>query len=126
MALPEDGTATSITAYVGGKNDRNVRYAIYTDVAGEPGALLAQTPNALTTAAMDWLTIDLPDTALAAGTYWLALSFHDTSHKYHYESGGQTRYNNNRATDNGYTANWGSPSADYTRNISIYATYTPN
>ena len=81
---------------------------------------------AVTTTAMQWLTIDLPDTALTAGTYWLALSFQDGNQKYHYESGGQTRYNNNRATDNGYTANWGASTAGYTRNISIYGTYTPD
>ena len=126
VTLAEDGTATSVTAYVGGRV-RDVRYAIYTDVAGEPDALLAETARVNSTVAMDWLTIDLPDTPLTAGTYWLALSFDHRDQIYHYENGGQTRYNNNRATNaGGYDANWGSSTASYTRNISIYATYTPD
>ncbi|MEO8007882.1 MAG: DUF4347 domain-containing protein, partial [Betaproteobacteria bacterium] len=37
-----NGTATSITAYLANNKDETVRYGIYTDVAGAPGALLTQ------------------------------------------------------------------------------------
>ncbi len=124
VSLPEDGTITSISAYVGGAN-KIVRYAIYTDETGEPGTLLAESDNLVTPSGMSWFTIDVPATALTAGTYWLALSFEDNNHQYTYQTGGQTRYNNNRATTNGYTSSWGSSSATYSRTISIYGTYTP-
>lgn len=123
--LPQDGTVTSITAYVGGAVGKNVRYAIYTDDAGEPGTLVAETANATAIRDMSWMTIDLPATPLTAGTYWLALSFEDNKQKYRYEIGGQTRHMSNPATNNGFVANWGSSVFSGSRKISIYATYTP-
>lgn len=124
VTLPEDGTITSITAYVGGR-DRIVRYAIYSDAAGEPGALQVESANILTQIGMSWISADVPATTLTAGTYWLALSFDDNLQQYAYQNGGQARYSNNRATQSGFTASWGTSTASFARNISIYATYTP-
>ncbi len=124
VSLLEDGTITSISAHVGGSN-KVVRYAIYSDVAGEPGALLAESADVISDFSMSWLSIDVPATALTAGTYWLALSFDHNAHTYTYQTGGETRYLNHRATGNGYTANWGSSNASFSRTISIFGTYTP-
>jgi len=124
VILSEPGTATSITAYVGGA-EKPLRYAIYADEAGEPGALLAQTENEDTEMDMQWTTIALPNTVLAAGAYWLALSFDHRDQQYAFEVGGHTRQNNNRATNGGFTAPWGSSTDSINGKISIYATYTP-
>lgn len=125
VTLPEDGTATSITAYVGGDPDQ-VRYAIYADQGGEPGALLAETQNVTTSSDMNWIAAELPATALTAGTYWLALSFNDLRQQYQYDAGGETRYNGNRATQSGFSSTWGPATASYPRSISIYGTYIPS
>ncbi len=61
VTMPEAGTVTSITAWalryagVGA-----VRYALYTDIAGEPGNLIAETPIGSAPLAWDWVTLPLP------------------------------------------------------------------
>ncbi|PCJ55998.1 MAG: hypothetical protein COA73_13125 [Candidatus Hydrogenedentota bacterium] len=116
-------TMRSIVAYVGGKKDKDIRYALYTDSGGEPGSLIVQSANAeLGTDGYGWLSIGVPETTLATGTYWLALAFDHDDLDYAYSSGsGNTRYNNSRATHDGFDSSWGSSSSFLTRQISIYA-----
>ncbi len=123
VTVPQDGFVDSITAYQAGGNNKKVIYAIYTDSAGEPDALIAETATAQRSSAAAWLTIDLPVTFVTAGTYWLALAFNSTTEEYYYDgAGGQTRYSDDDAISNGYTATWGVTTTTNTRRISIYAT----
>ncbi|MCH8823981.1 MAG: hypothetical protein IH984_10775, partial [Planctomycetes bacterium] len=123
VTVPQGGFVDSITAYQAGGNNKKVRYAIYTDSAGEPDALIAETATAQRSSAAAWLTIDLPVTSITSGTYWLALAFNASTEKYYYDgAGGQTRYSDDDAISNGYTVNWGVTTTTNTRKISIYAT----
>ncbi len=75
---------------------------------------------------MAWLTLDVPDTTLPAGTYWLAFSFSDSAQKYYYVSsytGAGERNRSNNASQNGFTNPWGSSANSYSGARSIYATY---
>ncbi len=125
VVLSEADTVTSITAYINGRS-RDVRYAIYSDNNGEPDVLLNQTSTVAASNGWQWLTIDLPDVALNAGTYWLALAFERVNQLYCYEgAGGQTRIADNDAVANGYLQPWNNTDSSNTRKISIYATMLP-
>lgn len=125
IVLTENGTATEITAYIKSKANNDVRYAIYTDLAGEPDALLVETAATTAPNGTGWFTITVPPTVIAPGIYWLALSLDANSQKYQYDAaGGQTRENANAAVTNGYNANWGVATASTTRRMAIYATLT--
>lgn len=123
VVLPENGTIFSITAYVGGRA-RPIRFALYSDNAGEPDQLLVESQTNTSGNAMAWLSLDVPETYLTAGVYWLALSFDDSAQQYVFTTGGQARYRNHRATVNGFTSPFGAEQS-LPRNISIYGTYTP-
>ncbi|MEM7227785.1 MAG: fibro-slime domain-containing protein, partial [Planctomycetota bacterium] len=112
----------SITAYVG-MNDKDVRYAIYTDNAGEPDALIVQSAKAESEEdSMAWLSIPISDTYLDAGTYWLALALEDNDQRYAYvNSGGNARVRSNDAVDDGYVSSWGTSTETTARRLSIYA-----
>ena len=129
VTVAEDMTATAITAYVGGKMGKEIRYAIYTDTAGEPDTLVAETAVAgQLTDAMAWFTIPLPSTSITAGTYWLALSFKDDAQQYQYTTGaGKVRYKDHEAAKEGnhYLATWGVSDSAYVRQISIYVSADP-
>ncbi len=124
LTMPEDGTLLSITAYVG-DNDKDVRYAIYADSGGEPGALLAETLTDVSAKTMGWLTLLLPDTPLTAGYYWLALSMEDKDQAMAVAAtGGTTRYRSGEAYKDDFLSSWGGSSRSTTEQISIYGTYT--
>lgn len=75
--LTEAGTIESLSLYLY-VADGNVRYAIYSDDAGAPGALQCETPGR--EASSGWFEIDTEtNPTLPAGTYWLAWQvFRDT------------------------------------------------
>lgn len=124
VTLNVDGTLTDITAYIkGGGSD--VRYAVYSNLAGDPDALIVETAVANAPATTDWFTITVPATPLTAGTYWLALSLDANAQRYYYDgAGGQNRENANAAVTNGYTATWGAATASNSRRVAIYASFT--
>jgi hypothetical protein len=126
VVASQDLTVTEIVAYVGGKKDKDMRYALYSDSAGEPGALVVESATAQqSTDAYGWVTIDVADTPVLAGTYWLALAFDHGNQNYTYDDGtGETRYNNTDAAADGFDASWGSSTASLNRRISIYANTT--
>ena len=125
VTLREAGVLRSISAYVGGASD-DIRFAIYSDIAGEPGVLLAESPMGETQSAMHWLTLNLPETSLSPGAYWLALSFESNSQTWLTgSSGGQSRMTTGRAARNGFSSSWGTSTASSTGPKSIYATYMP-
>jgi len=117
-------TIKSIIAYVGGKKDKDIRYALYTDTSGEPGTLIVESATARqSTDSYAWFSIDIADTAIVSGTtYWLALAFNHNNQNYTYDGGvGEVRYNNTDAAASGFDASWGSSTASLSRRISIYA-----
>ncbi|MCZ6835910.1 MAG: VCBS repeat-containing protein [Planctomycetota bacterium] len=124
VSLASDTTVTQITAYVnGGPQSQLIRYAIYEDDAGEPGAMIVESGTWSKGPGSTWLTIDIPDTVLMAGDYWLALSGNHIALKYYYNNGvGQTRHIDHDAIGNGFTNPWGVSNLSDTRQISIYAT----
>jgi hypothetical protein len=128
MVLPEDGTVTSISAYVmGTSTPKKLCYALYTDSSGEPGTLIVESvAEAIGVTTYHWHEISITPTELSAGTYWLALAF-EFKNMYVKQSapgGGQTRHKNNDAVANGFLSSWGASDASNTRCLSIYATYT--
>ncbi len=91
--LNKDATITEIVAYIRGPIGEAVRFGIYSDSGGEPGTKIVETElDKLTVSTAHWHTIDITPTDLSAGTYWLAISFSNTSMYYYYTSGGQTRH----------------------------------
>ncbi len=126
VTLAADTTINSISAYIYGDDEKGVRYAIYADAAGEPGALLGQTNSSSTPhETWAWKTIYLQNAVqLTAGDYWLAVSFEKSNDGYRYNSsGGDSRVRNYDAENNGYLNPWGASDAVDTRQISIYATF---
>ncbi|MCP3906279.1 MAG: fibro-slime domain-containing protein [Planctomycetes bacterium] len=129
ITIPTDATVSSITAYLnsgdGDEGHRDTRYALYADAGGEPGALLAETAVADGTEGWHWFTIDLPDTPVTAGTYWLALAQSGSLQAYKLGSnGGQTRRNGYDAEANGFQSNWSGTTSSGADRVSIYATLT--
>jgi hypothetical protein len=127
VTLAEDGTAMSISAYVGGPPPKLVRYAIYSDAGGEPDALIVESDTAsMQSPSLHWMTVDITPTPLPAGTYWLALALEKSAMKC-VESPpgeGQLRYRDNDAVANGFLSSWGASDFSADRQISIYGTYT--
>jgi parallel beta helix pectate lyase-like protein/fibronectin type III domain protein len=80
FALSEAGSATALVAYLDGwggtGGSQQVRFALYADQAGEPGALLAQSAvgTIAAGAAASWVKLPLLNAvSLAAGSYHLAI-----------------------------------------------------
>ena len=125
--LPEDGTVTSISAYVKGPPVRELCYALYTDDSGEPGTLIVESvAEAVGSNRYHWHEISITETELSAGTYWLALAF-EADNMYVKQSGpgsGQLRHKSNDAVANGFLSSWGTSDESNTKRLSIYATYT--
>ena len=127
VSLPERGIVKKISAYIGGSSD-DVRFAIYSDIAGEPGALLVQSNVVKTSASMAWISSSIPDTTLNAGNYWLCFCHSKATQNFACISSypnGQTRLKNNDAIGNKFLTNWGSSNSTTTGALSIYATYFP-
>jgi hypothetical protein len=123
--LAESGTLTSIAAYVGGATN-SVRYALYADAGGEPGALLVQSGVISTFPADGWRQAFVSPTPLAAGDYWLALAFAHADQRYHHKPGGTVRYRSHNAVASGFLPAWGTSTDSFTIAVSIYGLYTPD
>lgn len=126
--LPENGIVKSISAYVGGAVGA-VRFAIYSDANGEPGTLIVQSATGTSQSALGWITLTVPDTKLASGNYWLALSLGSASQSCRYTStaiaGGGRRRRSWDAVNQGFIGTWGRSSLSSAGACSIYATYQP-
>ncbi len=125
-----NGSATSISAYVGGPvslpPNNQYQLAIYSDNNGVPGSLIASTQSG-TLVAGSWNTMPI-SAALSANTaYWLV-----------YNSNGSSASENNLKMDPGtagqfqwkattfgtWPANFGTPGGNSASKASIYVTYT--
>ncbi|MEM9345268.1 MAG: LamG-like jellyroll fold domain-containing protein [Planctomycetota bacterium] len=128
FTLTEAMTVTSMSAYLWGADDGgDVRFAIYEDSSGSPGALIAESNReSLREESWGWETEPIGPVNLSAGTYWLALSIEgdDGTARYRYQSGGTTRHNTNNGVDNGFNDPWGASSSTLSHTISIYASGT--
>jgi len=127
--LPADGTVLSISAYVKGPPPKQLRYAIYSDMGGEPGSLLVESaPEAVGSNFFGWRTLDIAPTDLPSGTYWLALAFEHLNMYCTLSSPGteQLRFKSHDAVHQGFLPSWGSSDASRTGQLSIYGTYTGN
>lgn len=125
--LDEDKTITSILAYVKGTATKNMRFAIYTDNAGEPGTLIVETNPVLVGSNLyHWHEVSIAETDLAAGTYWLALAFAHSSINVTQSAlgSGRTRHKNYDAVAGGFKSSWGASDVSNTRCISICGAYT--
>jgi hypothetical protein len=128
ITLPEDGTVTSLTAYVycDSNDNTDIRYAIYEDNGGEPGDLIVQTSQGDQTEDWGWTSLGIADTWLAAGDYWLAVSHDPQDQRVRFDdgTGGKTRRSTTAGVD-GFASSWGSSSNSWNdRSVSIYLSYT--
>ncbi|MCX5659910.1 MAG: hypothetical protein NTW19_09335 [Planctomycetota bacterium] len=125
VTLASSATLNSIAGYHYGTSGKKVRYAVYADSSGAPGALLVQTGTSGVTSSPSWVTISAPSTALAAGTYWLAMSTEDSSIYYYYSSsGGTNKVVTNAAVGSGFKSTWGTSSSSGVKRYSIYMNLT--
>lgn len=126
--LSQGGKIQSISAFVGG-GVGTIRYALYSHHGAQdrPNSLVAQSGPGLTlSGGSRWITLNVPETNLNAGTYWLAVNFGLTSQTINMTPGGEYVTLNYDATLLGFKNNWGTPDSNEQMSISIYATYKPN
>jgi fibro-slime domain-containing protein len=128
VTLPEDGTVTSICAYLYRDSGGSAafRYAIYENSGGEPGDLIVESSRSYQSSGWTWESVDIPDTPLAAGNYWLSVALEDDGDlRYRYDSNsGQMRRLDFEGVD-GSAPTWGASSGSWnSRKVSVYATYT--
>lgn len=89
--LIECGTVESLSLYVAATAGGRARMALYTDISGTPGSLLAE--SAAVAVSVGWNVIDIPDTLLAPGNYWIGVQT---------EAGVQVVYDNGVSGDDPY------------------------
>jgi len=127
--LSESGTVVQLSVYLTisllGNSDYTM--AIYdVDANNNPGNLIVSTAigNATSTG---WHSLAVAPTPLAAGEYYLAVSYRSSSGRHHYDSlGGETHESNNDASKNNLWESAWTSSNEQTRRVAIYATYEPN
>ena len=88
----------------------------------EPGALIVQTASA-SFAGPGWHVVPVEPTPLAAGFYWLALSFKAKEQSYRFETDGVTEYRYHDAEADGFLSNWGTSNLSFDVTVSMYGTY---
>jgi len=123
--LLEDGDVTKITMWFQ-TAAIHIRFAIYTENAGSPNTLLAETAEG-STVANNWVSIAITK-SLTAGTYWLCWRLEDSSASK--KDAGGVNQEIGSASGQGYGAFPGAfptvGSAKFNYAVSIYATYTPS
>ena len=122
------GVLQSISVFVGGSNGE-VRVAIYSDVFGEPNALIAESAVMKSVDQGSWLQFEMTDINLPPGMYWLAVSMDNGNHYFKRGSvfNGRNRTITHRATADGFRQTWGVSEGVFNGSaISIYATVKPN
>jgi len=122
--LNENMTVGTIGAYVKGSPSKDIRFALYDDAAGEPGALIVETAaENMWSSQYHWHTIAIAPEALTAGMYWVAIAFEqfNSDIKYSAAGEGQLRGRDYDATGSGFPASWGTSDGSDTRRLSMYA-----
>jgi hypothetical protein len=124
------GTVSSMSVYVAGiaaAPNNNYQFAIYTDSAGKPAALIASS-GAGTLSASAWNTLPLAATLQGNTPYWLMYNTNGKSpavNNMKYTSGGTDAYSQGSTKFGTWPASFG-PSVVGGLLFSIYATYTPD
>lgn len=124
------GELTKITAYLRADfNTVNVRAGIYTDVSSYPTVLVAQSTNTLIINTSDaWRDFNFSNIPLAGGEYyWLVFHFNGGTNgiRAKFDTGAKYYYKIDLYSD-GLSDPFGAGGLDGgTKEISIYATYTP-
>lgn len=126
VRLTERGKIKSISAFVGGPAGI-IRYAIYSHhPSNRPDSLRAQSSFALTSNGIGrWVTLNVNDTMLEPGEYWLAITCGLAAQTLNMAPGGDFVSLNYDATLLGFRNSWGSPESQEAVSFSIYATYEP-
>jgi hypothetical protein len=122
ISVSDSGRVAAILAHVKGPAPMLVRYALYGESSGEPGALLAQTASApVGSNLFHWQLITTPETWIASGLYWLALGAEHADVYYSYEGGGQTRIKTRDTIASGFASPWGASNSSATQTLAIRA-----
>jgi hypothetical protein len=128
--LGEAGNATSLSAYLRGDgtaNTQELRAVIYSDVGGQPAALLATSDELAVhgSAVAGWRTLAFPGSvSLPAGAYWIGLITGGTGAVGYWDIATASRCQENDACADGPMSRFGScVPTDY--QMSFYVTYTP-
>jgi hypothetical protein len=121
------GTLTSISVYLGASagSPKKINVAIYTDNAGNPGALLAS-GTAQVSVANAWNTVPISHSFTAGVTYWLAVR-NDTNMSspvlYYLASGPAAAYSTCIVSGPAFDSTW-QVTGTATGGMAIYGTYT--
>ena len=128
VTLAEAGTLTSISVYLNGVPPKQVRYGLYTDLAGEPDQLVVESIARETDVnAFKWVTINMPATTLAAGDYWIAFALdHSNMEFLKKDGGGQVRYKNYDPIPSGYLSAWGASDFSAAWQIGAFGVFVPD
>ena len=128
VTLAEAGTLTSISVYLNGVPPKEVRYALYTDLAGEPDQLVVESIARETDVnAFKWVTINMPATVLAAGDYWIAFALNHSNMEFKKKDGGSMiRYKNYDPIPSGYLSAWGASDFSANWQIGAFGVFVPD
>lgn len=123
----QSGVVTDVFVYcvfLGSNYD--VRTAIYADSSGLPGAKLAESSAAVTVSASGWIDTSVSLSIVAGTPYHLAVWSSNNQCEFVYDAGSANQ--TNEVTGQTYPT-WpnpfGTPTFQFARQISIYATFTP-
>ncbi|MFQ5831715.1 MAG: hypothetical protein ACE5H4_03340 [Candidatus Thorarchaeota archaeon] len=99
-----------------------VRYLIYADSAGSPGAYLGPTNQGTWTASASWTTLDMEtNLTLSSGDYWLGLWSNDEIRPYYqFGAAGQTAMNVSSSSYPAQPDPFGSVTEWHNREVSVY------
>jgi hypothetical protein len=132
FALSRAGQITQICGYVdgngGASGTQKLRYALYRDTGGTPGAKIVATEEVDIAQGMgaQWLCLETGFMPLAPGSYWLML--HSSSPagvaRFYYD-GAKNFYGNGDSFENGAADSFGA-GAPGDGTLSLYATYVPS
>jgi hypothetical protein len=117
ISVANDGLLTRLSAYIDGKGastgTQKIRYVLYHDAGGVPGAKVAQSSEITVKAgqAGSWLSAETPNTSITAGDYWIVIQSGDTGGiARNYGDGAANWYGNADTYSDGAASTFGSGS----------------
>jgi hypothetical protein len=117
ISVANAGLLTRLSAYIDGKGasagTQKLRYVLYQDAAGVPGAKVVESSEITVKAgqAGSWLSAETPNTSIAAGNYWIAIQTGGTAGiARNYGDGAANWYGNADTYSDGAAAAFGSGS----------------
>ncbi|MBS0495873.1 MAG: tandem-95 repeat protein, partial [Proteobacteria bacterium] len=119
LSFSTAGTVTHLNAYLTMSKVNDVRVGLYADASGQPGALLAETSTSLAIGT-GWYSFDIPDVAVSAGNYWLAIAPNKEGVIYYSATGGNSRLSN-YDPNSGLASPWSGTYSSNTWQMSAYA-----